>query len=192
MIAVVKIGPVTAPGMVSAAIGHDADMIGFSFVDGDAAQLSPARAATLVTAVPSGIDRVGLFRDASDETIGAVLREAPLDLLQFEGSETPERLRAVRDRFGLPLIRTLPDTGQAAAFEPVADWLAFAAATLPPGFRSRRPWMLVATLDAPEIAGAAGRSGAAALDLRLKPDHDTASAARAIRALLQAARPAME
>ena len=189
MIAVVKIGPVSAPGMVSAAIGHDADMIGFSFVDGDAARLSPAKAATLVTAVPSGIDRVGVFRDADDEAIGAVLREAPLDLLQFEGSETPERLRQVRDRFGLPLIRTLAAGEAASPFEPVCDWLALDAR---PGFRSKRPWMLVATLDAPDVAGAASRSGAAALDLRLKPDADTASAARAIRALLQAARPAME
>lgn len=192
MIAVVKIGPVSAPGMVSAAIGHDADMIGFTFDPRDPAALTPDKAATLVVAVPSGIDRVGIFADADDDTIAAVLRRAPLDLLQFEGAETPARLRQIADRFGLPLIRTISTAGQAGPFEPVIDWLALPPEGLSPGFRTRRPWMLKASLEPSQVAQAVRDSAAAALDLRLPPGTDAAAAAGTIRTLIAAARPAME
>ena len=47
-----------------------------------------SEAARLCAAVPAGIARVGLFVDADDEMIAAVLAAAPLDILQFHGSET--------------------------------------------------------------------------------------------------------
>jgi phosphoribosylanthranilate isomerase len=191
MIAVVKIGPMTSPSMVSAAIGHGADMIGFAFDPGEKAALGPDKAATLVAAVPSGTDRVAHFTDASDEATEAVLRIAAFDMLQLDGRETPNRLREIRKKFGLPLVKTLQaaDFANSGAYEPVVDWLALDAGgdyQRCRSFRSKRPWLLRATLAADDIAAVTEASGATALDLVLG---GAGNAVATMRQLLAAARP---
>ncbi len=43
----------------------------------------------------------------TDDAIGAILAEAPLDLLQLHGHETPARVAEIRARFGLPVMKVI-------------------------------------------------------------------------------------
>lgn len=157
---------------MSAAIGHGADMLGFDFRRHDAALLAP-----LVNAVPSGMDRVGVFADADDAVIGATLAQAKLDLIQLDGAETPERLSAIRSTFRLPVIRTLAD-GDTAPWR-AADWLRLVG-TVPAHFRSARPFLFAGKL------ADAVRHRAPAVEFTAPAD----DAAGAIRIFLEAARDA--
>src|SRR2546430_173735 len=87
-------------------------------------------AAHLCAALPGGVRRVGLFVDADDPTIAAVLDRAPLDLLQFHGHETPERVAEAKARFRLPVMKAAAiagpeDVAAALRYEEVADMLLF-------------------------------------------------------------------
>src|SRR5207237_5598780 len=81
--------------------------------------VTAARCAALCAGSPSEMRRVGLFVDADDDAIAAVLAQAPIDLLQLHGHETPERVAELRARFGRPVMKAIPvaaaDDVQAAA-----------------------------------------------------------------------------
>ena len=168
----VKICGIADDAALSAAIGHGADMLGFDFRRHHVAALAP-----LVNAVPSGIDRVGVFADADDAAIGAVLALAKLDLIQLDGTETPNRLAAIRATFRLPIIRTVTD-GDATPWR-AADWLRLVGA-VPANFRSARPFLL-----AGKLADAVYHR-APAVEFTAPADE----AAGAIRIFLEAARDA--
>ena len=144
----VKICGLATPGADSAAIGHGADMLGFRFVND--ADLTPEKAAALVAAVPSGMDRVGVFAEPGDAWIGAVVAQAPLDLIQLDGDEAPARVRDIQQTFKLPVIKTVRDLAMAKTYDGMADWLLFdmdeGRAGLR-GIRLKRPWLLGGALD---------------------------------------------
>jgi phosphoribosylanthranilate isomerase len=79
------------------------------------------------------------------------------DMLQLHGTETPERVAAVRARFGLPVMKALP-VGEPADLSPiplyakVADRLVFDArppleATRPGGLGKPFDWHLLQNID---------------------------------------------
>lgn len=184
-----KICGLDAPDSVAMAMLEGAAMLGFNFYPPSPRYLTPARAGQLVSAVPSGVDRVGLFVDASDEEIGAVLDKAPLDLIQVQGSETADRVARIRATFKRPVIKAIKvegpaDLDAAKAFDGVADWLLFDAKApktlanaLPggngvsfdwrmlKGRRFKRPWLLAGGLNADNLATAVAESGAVAVDV---------------------------
>jgi len=184
----VKICGLSAEEAVSAAVAGGAGYLGFVFYPPSPRAVTPGEAARLCAAVPSGVARVGLFVDADDAVIEAALALAPLDILQFHGSETPERVGEVRSRFGLPVMKAVAiarpqDVLGAARYEDIADLLLFDAKpprrpdALPGGNglafdwgliadRSwRRPWMLSGGLTAEVLPEAVRISGAAAVDV---------------------------
>ena len=185
----VKICGLSTAETVLAAIKGGAAMVGFVFYPPSPRYVTAERAASLVPGVPSGVDRVGLFVDAEDAAIGAVLEQAPLDLLQLHGSEPRERVADLRQRFGLPTIKAIKlsapdDLELAARYDGVADWLLFdakpprnMAGVLPggnglvfdwqllAGRRFQRPWLLSGGLNAENLAEAAKTSGAMAVDV---------------------------
>src|SRR3546814_4601926 len=68
--------------------------------------VTPAVAADL--AVHAGnAQKVGLFVDPEDALIDAVLARVALDMLQLHGSETPDRVAALRRRTGLPIMKAI-------------------------------------------------------------------------------------
>lgn len=184
-----KICGLDAPDSVAMAMLEGAAMLGFNFYPPSPRYLTPERAGQLVSAVPSGIDRVGLFVDASDQDIGTVLDKAPLDLIQVQGSETPERVAKIKATFKRPVIKAIKvetptDLDAAKAFDGVADWLLFDAKApktlanaLPggngisfdwrmlKGRRFTRPWLLAGGLNADNLATAVAESGAVAVDV---------------------------
>jgi len=174
---------------VAAAIAAGADFVGFNFFTKTPRYVEPEMAAALGRAVPAGVTKTGLLVDDDDVRIAAILSVCPLDLLQLHGAETPERVAAIKAKFGLPVmkvikVRNAADIARAADYEAVADRLLFDA--VPPadmknalpggnavsfdwdllkGFRTRLPWMLSGGLNADNLAEAVRRSGARAVDV---------------------------
>jgi len=183
-----KICGLSSEAAVAAAVAGGAAYLGFVFYPPSPRAVSADEAARLCAGVPAGIARVGLFVDAEDEAIAAVLATAPLDILQFHGSESPPRVAEARARFGLRVIKAVAiakpqDVCAAAPYDGVADLLLFDAK--PPrrvdalpggnglafdwgliaGRKWRRPWMLSGGLTAELLPEAVRVSGAAAVDV---------------------------
>ncbi|MGH6980376.1 MAG: phosphoribosylanthranilate isomerase [Stellaceae bacterium] len=175
-----------APG-VAAAIAGGARFLGFVFYPPSPRNVSPAVAGDLMAAVPPGVTKVGLFVDAGDAALAAALT-APLDLLQFHGAETPERVAAVKRKFGVPVMKAIPvaapeDVAAAEKYLGVADRLLFDAkpprdlGALPGGnglafdwrlLGARKwslPWMLSGGLTADNLAEAVATTHAPAIDV---------------------------
>ena len=117
---------------VMAALQGGARFLGFVFYPPSPRHVTPEQVAALAAAIPSGITKVGLFVDATDDMIGATLAKAPLDLLQLHGEESPERVGQLKRRFGRPVMKAIPvasrpDVDAAKAYLNVADWLLFDA-----------------------------------------------------------------
>src|SRR5438105_6075771 len=183
-----KICGLSSEVAVAAAVEGGAAYLGFVFYPPSPRAVSPARAAALCAAVPAGVRRVGSFVDAADEAIRAVLDAAPIDILQFHGHESPDRIADVKRRFDRPVMKAIAvaapeDVLAAARYETSADMLLFDAK--PPrradalpggnglafdwrliaGHEWRRPWLLSGGLTAASLAEAVRISGAAAVDV---------------------------
>lgn len=173
---------------VAASVAGGAAFVGFVFYPPSPRNVAPERVAALCEAVPQGITRVGLFVDAADDLIAHTIAVAPLDMLQFHGRESPERVRAAKLRFGRPIMKALPiaeaaDVAGAAPYLGAADMLLFdarpprRAGALPGGnglaFDWRLladrswpiPWMLSGGLSAATIGEAVSLTGASILDV---------------------------
>lgn len=183
----VKICGLRDAATMDAAIAAGASYLGFVFFPKSPRNVSIAEAATLAAAVPAGIAKTALVVDADDATLDAILAEVPLDVLQLHGTETPERVVALRARYGLPVMKAVgvADATDLAALETygkVADQLLVDAkppkeANLPGGnglsfdwqlIAGRRwpvPWMLAGGLTPDNVAEAIRLTGAAQVDV---------------------------
>lgn len=183
-----KICGLASEAAVAAAVEGSAAYLGFVFYPPSPRAVTPQRAARLCAGVPAGVARVGLFVDADDDAIAAVLDTVLLDMLQFHGHESAERVAEARARFGHQVIKAVaisgPDDVTAVArYEDAADLLLFDAKpprrpdALPGGNglafdwgliagRSwRRPWMLSGGLTTELLREAVRISGAAIVDV---------------------------
>lgn len=183
----VKICGLRRAGDVSGALAAGAAYLGFVFFPPSPRAVTPAEAAGLAADVPPGICKVGLVVDADDAELDAILGLAPLDMLQLHGSESPERVAAVKARYGLPVMKAVGIAGPAdlAALDAharVADQILVdakppAGAERPGGnaaafdwglVAGRRwpvPWMLAGGLTAENVATALSRTGARQVDV---------------------------
>jgi phosphoribosylanthranilate isomerase len=188
MSVVAKICGLSSEEAVAAAVENGAAYLGFVFYPPSPRAVLPARAAALCAEVPASVRRVGLFVDADDGTIAAALKAAPLDILQFHGRESPERVAEAKARFGRPVMKAIAvacadDATAASLYADSADILLFDAKpprhadALPGGnglafdwrlIAGRRwccPWMLSGGLNAALLAEAVRISGATAVDV---------------------------
>lgn len=163
--AAIKICGLTTPDALEAAIAARADYAGFVFFPPSPRNLAPRDAAQLAARAEGRIGRVGLFVDASDETIGEALAAARLDALQLHGQETPKRAAQLGARFGLPVWKALSvasagDVARADNYAGAADLVLFDAktpkGTLPGGMGLSFDWRLVAQWRGPVAWGLAG------------------------------------
>jgi len=99
----VKICGITRQQDLHAACQAGADALGFVFYEKSPRHVTIATAAALVCELPPFVQSVGLFVNADPALIEAVLRDVPLDLLQFHGDETPADCL----RFGRPYIKAV-------------------------------------------------------------------------------------
>lgn len=183
-----KICGLSSEAGVDAAVEGGAAYVGFVFYPPSPRAVTPAHAATLCAAVPDGVQRVGLFVDADDDAIAAALDAARLDILQFHGRESAQRVAEAKARFGRPIMKAISvaaeeDVASAARYEDMADLLLFDAK--PPrrtdalpggnglafdwrliaGRKWRRPWMLSGGLTAKLLPEAVRISGASKVDV---------------------------
>jgi phosphoribosylanthranilate isomerase len=184
----VKICGLTEAKAMAAARDGGAAFVGFVFYPPSPRALSPQQAAAL--AVHAGpAQKVAVTVDLSDPELAAILEAAPIDLIQLHGQETPERVAAVRARFGLPVMKSVSiagpdDLARADAYADVADRLLFDAKPprdapdALPGGNARAfdwqllagrqwplPWMLSGGLTAETLAQAVRISGARTVDV---------------------------
>lgn len=184
----IKICGLTTPETLDAAIKARAEYVGFNFYPPSPRYLSPRDAAALSARAEGRTQRVGLFVDASDETIAEFLAAARLDAIQLHGAETPERAAQVKARFGLPVWKALSiaseaDVARANAYADAADLVLFDAktpkGTLPGGMGLAFDWTLVANWKGPLAWGLAGgltpENVAEAIGLTGAPLVDTSS-----------------
>jgi phosphoribosylanthranilate isomerase len=184
-----KICGLTTADAIAAAVAGGARFTGFVFYPPSPRDLTPEQAASLVAGVAPGITRVGVFVDPDDAMLEQVLAKVPLDLLQFHGSETPERLGEIKERYRRKMMKAIKvaseiDLQAAKLYFGVADWLMFDAKppkdfqnALPGGnalafdwqlLRQRSwplPWMLSGGLTIDNLAEAIKISRAEVVDV---------------------------
>ncbi|MGG5811003.1 phosphoribosylanthranilate isomerase [Falsiroseomonas sp. CW058] len=187
MPASVKICGINDPAAMRAAAEAGADMVGFVFFPPSPRAVTPAGAAALSAAHPGGPLRVGLFVDADDALVDAVMAALPLDILQLHGEETPARCAELRARHGRPVMKALgiasgADLDRLADYAPAVDrFLLDAKAppgaplpggnaapfdwTLAAGRAIPRPWLLAGGLTPGNVAAALAASGAPGVDV---------------------------
>ena len=99
----IKICGITSVDDALAAVKAGADAIGLVFYQKSARYVTPEQAADITRAVGPFVTTVGLFVDAGADDIYRVLRQVPLHVLQFHGSETA----AFCSSFSRPYIKAL-------------------------------------------------------------------------------------
>lgn len=80
-----------------------ADAIGLVFYPASPRYIETAQAARIAAGLPPFVMAVGLFVNAEETQVRRILAEVPLDLLQFQGDESPEFC----ERFGKPYVRAV-------------------------------------------------------------------------------------
>jgi phosphoribosylanthranilate isomerase len=157
MTLLVKICGLTTAEALDAAIAAGADMGGFVFFAPSPRNLALDTARALGARVQGRLRKVALSVDADDELLADSIAALKPDLLQLHGKETPDRVRAVKARFKLPVMKAIAveraaDLAAVSRYVGVADRLIFDArapreATRPGGLGKAFDWRLLANLD---------------------------------------------
>jgi phosphoribosylanthranilate isomerase len=183
----VKICGLRDTQMVQAAANAGAAYVGLVFFPKSPRHVDVDLAASLAVDVPMGVAKVGLVVNADDAQLDAILDRVPLDMLQLHGAESPERVTAVRARYGLPVMKAVgvsgpDDLAALDIYTQVADQILVDAkppkgADLPGGNglsfdwqliarrRWPKPWMLAGGLTPNNVAEAIKLTGARQVDV---------------------------
>jgi phosphoribosylanthranilate isomerase len=183
----VKICGLKTPEALDMALQSGADLAGFVFFPPSPRHLGLEAARALGDRVQGRAGKVALTVDATDDTLRDIVAALKPDMLQLHGKETPERVVAVRTRFGLPVMKALPiaergDLSPIRLYAQVVDWLLFDArapkeATRPGGLGTPFDWtllkdvnpgvpfMLSGGLDAGNVGEAIAITGAPGVDV---------------------------
>jgi len=95
----VKICGITSLEIAIQAVSAGTDALGFMFFPSSRRYIEPALAGEILAQLPPYVETVGVFVDASVSEVEAALALAPVSLLQFHGSETPEYCRSFGRRY---------------------------------------------------------------------------------------------
>jgi phosphoribosylanthranilate isomerase len=153
----VKICGLRTPEALDVALDAGADMVGFVFFSPSPRNLDFDSARMLAQRVKGRAQKVALSVDADDDLLAASIGALDPDLLQLHGQEGPERLLAIKSRFGRPVMKAIAveepkDLVAVPVYAKVADRLLFDAraprdATRPGGLGKRFDWHLLRHLD---------------------------------------------
>ena len=183
----VKICGVRTREIVDTAVDAGADYVGLVFFPNSPRYIAPDAARPLAETASGRVETVAVLVDPDDALIDDILATVRPGLLQLHGSETPERVAAVKARSGLRVIKaigvaTADDVGKAAAYRGIADMILFdakapAGSNLPGGhglvfdWRAlsgppvERPFALSGGLDPDNVWEALAVTGASMVDV---------------------------
>lgn len=189
-----KICGITDDVSARTAIDDSAGMLGFISFPKSPRHLDLDRMAQLIanaTAYTAHVNKatkcVSVLVDPDDLLLEAITQQVRPDLIQLHGHESPERVRHIRTRFGIPLIKAISvesrsDVLSAAPYEEMVEHLLFDAKppkdaalpggvgarfdwTLMEGYPSGRPWLLAGGLTPWNVAEAVSQSKATLVDV---------------------------
>jgi len=150
---IVKICGLSTPQTLDAALEAGADMVGFVFFPPSPRHLQFDAARALGQRVRGRAQKVTLTVDADEAFLQSVVEALHPDILQLHGKESPERVAALKKRFGLPIIKALAvearsDFDQVKRYAAAGDWILFDAkapadATRPGGLGKPFDWALL-------------------------------------------------
>jgi phosphoribosylanthranilate isomerase len=128
----VKICGVRTREIVDTAVDAGADYVGLVFFPNSPRYIAPDAARPLAETASGRIETVAVLVDPDDALIEDILATVRPGLLQLHGSETPDRVAAVKARSGLRVIKALgvataDDVAKAAAYRGIADMILFDA-----------------------------------------------------------------
>jgi len=157
MTILVKICGLRTEDTLDVALEAGADLVGFVFFPPSPRHLGYDAASALGARVAGRAGKVALTVDADDATLAAIVAALRPDMLQLHGQEPPARVAALKQRFGLPVVKAIAvaaraDLAAVEAYAPVVDWLLFDArapreATRPGGLGKPFDWRLLEKLD---------------------------------------------
>jgi len=157
MTLLVKICGLSTPDTLDVALDAGADMVGFVFFPPSPRNISFEQARALAGRVKGQARKVALTVDADDALLEKIIEALKPDMLQLHGHETPQRVAAIRESFGLPVMKVLPietksDLPVISDYASVADRLLFDArppreATRPGGLGKPFDWHLLENLN---------------------------------------------
>jgi phosphoribosylanthranilate isomerase len=157
----IKICGLKTEETLAAALAGGASHVGFIFFPKSPRFVGPEEAARLRPLAAGRAKAVAVTVDADDAFLERIVRAMAPDLLQLHGAESPERVTAIKARYGLPVvkafaIRERADLDRIRAYLGVADRLLFDAkppqgSELPGGNGVSFDWTLLAGVD-PAIA----------------------------------------
>jgi phosphoribosylanthranilate isomerase len=153
---IVKICGLSKAEALEVALDEGADMVGFVFFPPSPRHLGFEAARLLGGRVRGRAQKVALTVDADDASFDAIVASLRPDMLQLHGKETAARVAALKQRFGLPMMKAVPiarkdDLALAADYIGVADRILFDArapkeATRPGGLGKPFDWRLLENL----------------------------------------------
>ena len=128
----VKICGLSTGETLDMALEAGANAVGFVFFPPSPRHISYEVARKLAARVKGRAEKVALSVDADDALLATVVEALRPDALQLHGKESPARVSAIRQRFGLPVMKAIPvevrgDLAAVADYAGVADRLLFDA-----------------------------------------------------------------
>jgi phosphoribosylanthranilate isomerase len=154
---IVKICGLSSRETLDVALDSGADMVGFVFFPPSPRHLSLEVARDLGQSVKRRAVKVALTVDADDATLAGIVEALQPDILQVHGSESPARLRDIRQKFALPVMKALAietsaDLAALPGYAGIADRILFDArapreATRPGGLGAVFDWRILENLD---------------------------------------------
>ncbi|GKX33258.1 MAG: N-(5'-phosphoribosyl)anthranilate isomerase [Rhizobiaceae bacterium MnEN-MB40S] len=157
MTTTVKICGMKTEETIEAALASGASLIGFIFFEKSPRNVTPEEAGRLRRGIGDRASVVAVTVNADDAVLDRIVDEVNPDYLQLHGGETPDRVRQVRARYGLPVIkvfsiRDAADIEAIRAWRGVADRFlldakAPAGSELPGGNGVSFDWSLLRALD---------------------------------------------
>jgi phosphoribosylanthranilate isomerase len=157
MTLLVKICGLSTPETLDVALDAGADLVGFVFFKPSPRHLAFETAHMLGGRVRGRARKVALSVDADDAWLAASIAALKPDLLQLHGKEPPARVAAIKQKFGLPVMKAIAveeaaDLAAVASYVGIADRLLFdarahRAATRPGGLGKSFDWQLLENLE---------------------------------------------
>ena len=165
----VKICGVNSPEALAAALHAGADMVGLVFYEPSPRFVGLDTARQFARHCRDRAEVVALTVDAPDATLEAILQRVGPDYFQLHGSESPERVAEIQEKYGVSVIKAIgvseaADLALADAYAE-ADGLLIDAkpprgAVLPGGNGVAFDWALVRDFAPKKTLGAVGRPDA--------------------------------